>query len=390
MTVSRLGAGDTAIEPTIIDAKGDLIVGAAADTPSRFAAGNNGESLVADSGATNGLRWQINQSAGKNKIINGDFAINQRNFTSNTGTGTYNFDRFYQINGGSSGTLTVTPQTFTAGTAPASGYESTNFLRAVTASGANANTFALIEQKIEDVRTFAGQTITVSFWAKAGSGTPSISVEVEQNFGSGGSSPVYTAAPAKTTISTSWVRYSATINVPSISGKTIGTGSATIIGFWLSGGSDFNTRANSIGLQNATFDLWGIQAESGSVATAFQTATGTIQGELAACQRYYIRYTGDNNDLLSPTGIQSSATAAAIPLPVPVVMRTDPTVIEYANVRLLDTQGAQTITALVIGTDTTNEIVSLGVTTSGGGTATRPVFIGANANAAYIGIGAEL
>jgi hypothetical protein len=33
--------------------------------------------------------------------------------------------------------------------------------------------------------------------------------------------------------------------------------------------------------------MWGLQVESGSVATAFQTATGTLQGELSACQRYY-------------------------------------------------------------------------------------------------------
>jgi len=45
----------------------------------------------------------------------------------------------------------------------------------------------------------------------------------------------------------------------------------------------------AIGLQNNTIDIWGVQIEAANTATAFQTATGTIQGELAACQRYFQR-----------------------------------------------------------------------------------------------------
>lgn len=234
--------------------------------------------------------WNVGfGQAGKNKIINGDFSINQRAFTSNTVSGAFNFDRFFQLQGGTSGTLTITPQTFTAGTAPVAGYEATNFVRCVTAAGVNTNTYALLEQKIENVRTFAGQTVTASFWVKAGSGTPNISVELEQSFGSGGSASVFTSV-TKQAITTSWVRYSFSVAIPSISGKTIGTGSSLILGIWLSGGSDFNTRSNTIGLQNNTFDIWGVQVEYGAKMTPFQTATGTIQGELAACRRYLPAY----------------------------------------------------------------------------------------------------
>jgi hypothetical protein len=54
MSTGRLGAGDTAIQPTILNAKADLLTATAADTPARLAVGNDGETLVADSSATTG------------------------------------------------------------------------------------------------------------------------------------------------------------------------------------------------------------------------------------------------------------------------------------------------------------------------------------------------
>jgi hypothetical protein len=46
-----------AIQNTIVDAKGDLITATAADTPARLAVGSNGETLVADSSTSTGLKW---------------------------------------------------------------------------------------------------------------------------------------------------------------------------------------------------------------------------------------------------------------------------------------------------------------------------------------------
>lgn len=46
-----------AIQNAIIDAKGDLIVGTAADTPARLAVGTNGYVLTADSAETAGIKW---------------------------------------------------------------------------------------------------------------------------------------------------------------------------------------------------------------------------------------------------------------------------------------------------------------------------------------------
>jgi len=57
MSTGRLGAGDTAIQPTIFDAKGDLLTATAADTPARLAVGANDTVLTADSSTATGLKW---------------------------------------------------------------------------------------------------------------------------------------------------------------------------------------------------------------------------------------------------------------------------------------------------------------------------------------------
>lgn len=54
-----------AIQNAIIDAKGDLIVGTAADTPARLAVGTNGHVLTADSTAASGVKWAAAAAGGK-------------------------------------------------------------------------------------------------------------------------------------------------------------------------------------------------------------------------------------------------------------------------------------------------------------------------------------
>jgi len=228
--------------------------------------------------------------AGKNKLINGDCTINQRAFTSSTTSGTYGFDRQYFTT--SDGTVTYSAQTFTPGTAPVAGYEAKNYARIVTTAQTLTTAFSRYRSMLENVRNFAGQTTTYSFWAKAASGTPKIAIELVQSFGTGGSpSANVNTYIGQVTLSTSWARYSVTVNVPSISGKTIGTTDNTSsmwCEMWVSAGSSFDSRTGTLGIQTNTFDIWGLQWEYGAKATPFQTASGgSIQGELAMCQRYY-------------------------------------------------------------------------------------------------------
>jgi hypothetical protein len=61
-TVSQAPFEETdpnAINKTILDAKGDLVVASAADTPAKLAVGSDGQVLVADSTAPYGVKWTL-------------------------------------------------------------------------------------------------------------------------------------------------------------------------------------------------------------------------------------------------------------------------------------------------------------------------------------------
>lgn len=245
-----------------------------------------GEVLTAADMNTVGAICSTSVTGFKNAIINGDFSVNQRAFTSTTTNGQYGFDRWRL--GASDGTVTYSTQAFTLGN-QISGQEPINFARIVTTGQTSSTAEASLIQPIESVRTFAGQTVTISFWAKANTGTPKIAIEWQQRFGSGGSpSSIVFTYGGQVTLSTTWARYSVTFAVPSISGKTIGTdanSSSCWMHLFVSAGTGLNSRTGSLGIQTNTFDIWGVQVEAGSVMTVFERRP--IQVELALCQRYF-------------------------------------------------------------------------------------------------------
>lgn len=334
-------------------------------------------------------------SESKNLLINGDFTINQRNFTSIT-SGAYCFDRWYTQHG--TGTITASAQAFTAGDGPTD-YQPVNFFRMVTSGMSGTGAFALVSQKVEDVRNLAGQTATISFWAKAGSGTPAISVEFEQGFGTGGSpsATVNTIGVNKITLtgSTAWTRYSATVSIPSITGKTIGTAlntSSLTVNFWVSAGTNFNARTGSLGIQSNTFDIWGVQLEEGSTATPFSRATPTLQSELAACQRYYYRQGGENAvQVFTPAGYADQTTTAIFNIVLPVRMRTAPTSLEFSTLWASSGPSNTAITNLTFLSSTSSTLARVYGTVAGGLTAFRSYeLLAANSTAGFVAVSAEL
>jgi len=204
----------------------------------------------------------------KNKLINGEFDIWQRG-TTFSATG-YTADRWLLQADGSGATRSITQQTFTPGN-PVTGYEPTYYLRYNQSVAGTSATYNLLDQRIEDVRTFAGQIITVSFWAKASSPI-TLTSQINQAFGSGGSAEVNAVGVNGFDLSSSWQRFSYTGTVASISGKTIGTNSYLVF--------RFNFPINT----TFTVDIWGVQVERGSIATEFEQRF--IGDELRLCQRY--------------------------------------------------------------------------------------------------------
>ena len=255
--------------------------------------------------------------AGKNKIINGDFGIWQRGTSFSNPVGVYTSDRWLiEYDASGSTTKSVTQRTFTPGTAPVTGYEGTYYAEFACTVAGSGGTYNLFEQRIEDVRVFANQTITYSFWAKAAANTTIPSVQIRQNFGSGGSASVDTTINSSLAVTTAWQRFTGTVTVPSVSGQTIGTGSYLRFAIFCP--------------INATYTLnfWGVQLEAGSVATPFTTATGTLSGELQACQRYYYQlsasFASDPYTYFSGNGYAATTTIARAFIPLPVSMRTTP------------------------------------------------------------------
>jgi len=220
----------------------------------------------------------------RNKIINGGFDIWQRG-TSQTSSGYGSDDRWFNENLGS--TKTASRQTFTLGQTDVPANPK-YFSRTVVTSVAGVANYASKKQSIEGVTTFAGQSATLSFWAKADA-AKNIAVEFVQAFGTGGSPSATITSIGVTTfaLTTTLQRFTVTISIPSISGKTLGTNAddCLVANFWFDAGSNYNARTNSLGQQSGTFDIANVQLEAGSSPTPFEQRP--IGMELDLCRRYF-------------------------------------------------------------------------------------------------------
>jgi hypothetical protein len=300
---------------TAIDAKGDLVAGTGADTFSRLAAGSNGETLVADSSTSTGLRYQGSMAAGRNFFINGGTDIWQRGTSIALTTSAYTSDRWqgYRAVAGSTVSRQVTGDTTNL---PFIQY----CARVQRDSGNTATNTIYLGQSLETVNSIplAGKTVTLSFYARAGANysTASNALSVLLRSGTGTDQNVITAGYTGSTnvisdtatLTTTWQRFTYTATIAA---------TATEVGLQLS-----NVPVGTAGAADY-YEVTGVQLEVGSVATQFSRAGATIQGELAACQRYYYQNALGVN--FFTTGAVYSGTSVRYTLINPVQIRTTPT-----------------------------------------------------------------
>jgi hypothetical protein len=371
MDFSWVAADDTnAIQNAIVDAKGDLIAASAADTPARLAVGNNGETLVADSSTSTGLRYQTGVNV--NNIINGGFDFFQRGTSSST-SGWTCADRWYNIVGG---TTTFSQDT----SVPTAAGVQYSYKWTTGASSSYGQFYTALDSAT--VKPLRGQAMAFSFWVKA-TGT-AFSGVLNADAAYSNSTDAYASQATGVTITgganitptSTWTRYTGTLTIPS---DAVGLKIGVV--------------PTSVQASGVVVYLAAVQLELGSVATTFKRAGGTIQGELAACQRYYFRtLTGNAYGRVSQYGNATGATNFVSWVQPPVPMRVIPTAIEFSSALGAGDGVAlvAAISAITLDGQTNNNYVGFSCTTSGLTTYRGYNIIGNASTTSYIAATAEL
>jgi hypothetical protein len=266
-------------------------------------------------------------NVGRNLLHNGMFNIQQRGAGPFTSPG-YTADRWraFIVSDTASFSLVALSDADRAAIGDeAAQYALQNVFTGNSATGA----FNEITQPIENVRRLGGKTITLSFWAKAASGTPSLGFNAFQGFGTGGSPSTAVQAQATgnlVTLSTTWTRYSTTLTIPSTSGKTLGTNNDhyTLLEIGFSSGATDSATFGGLGVQSGTIQLWGLQLEIGASLTPLEKIDPQI--DIANCKRFY--QAGNGQDL-EFSGYATAGLDTGHSVPLIPQMRATPTTVNY-------------------------------------------------------------
>jgi hypothetical protein len=300
------------------------------------------------------------QAAAKNYAINGGADIWQRG-TTFTDAVAYTADRWYQA----ASNVTTTQETTIV---------PTGFRYSVKGT-TTATTQPYWMQAIETSNAIllAGQTVTLSYYAAtSNSSNVLIRLDYSTNVDEAIAGTYTTIASNSVAATSTMSRVSATFAVPSTA-KTLRI---------LVGAAGSQTTG-------VTTSFTGVQLELGTTATTFSRAGGNIQGELAACQRYYFRYTGGNGSRFALGNVEST-TATQVPFFLPTEMRTQPSLsFTSVGVRYAGTSDV-TISTVGSGAYTVNMRVPLITVSSAVLTVGQAVILRGNAAPSIIEFNSEL
>jgi hypothetical protein len=274
----------------------------------------------------------------KNRIINGNMTISQRNGTSSvTPDNSYTLDRWGVFNSASS---KLTVQQDAGAVTPPVGFSDYLGVTSTSSYSISAGDYFFLSQQIEGFNTAdlsfgtaSASTVTLSFWVRSSlTGTFGGSL---QNGAQNRNYPFSYSIPSANTwtqisltiagdTSGTWIGATNGVGLRVIFGLGVGSNWSGTAGVWAVGGSNAiwsTTGATSVvGTNGATFYITGVQLEKGSTATSFDYRPyGT---ELSLCQRYY--------QLVKPTlaisADSSSNTILVGAASFPIQMRATPTV----------------------------------------------------------------
>jgi hypothetical protein len=242
------------------------------------------------------------QTGFKNRIINGDMRIDQRNSgasvtITNTFANTYVLDRWAGFG------IQASKFSIQQSTVAPAGFINSLVVTSLSAYSVLSNDIFRVSQVIEGLNiadlswgTANAQSITIGFWARS-SLTGTFSGSLLNSATDRSYVFTYTISSANT------YEY----KIVTIPGDTTGTwlttnGVGIRLGFSLGAGATYSTTAGSwvagaftsatgsvsvVGTSGATLYITGVQLEKGSVATPFEFRS--IGQELALCQRYYVQ-----------------------------------------------------------------------------------------------------
>jgi hypothetical protein len=285
--------------------------------------------LAADGSATAQLS-SLNGGAlsgARNRIINGDMRIDQRNagasVTPGAASALYYVDRF-SVPASQASKCTI--QQNAGSVTPPSGFSHYLGFTSTSAYSITSSDYFGIQHRIEGFNFFdfafgtaSAKQLTLSFWVRS-----SLTGTFGVNFQNGGQARSYGATYTINAANT-WEQKTITIAGDSSGTWASDNTAGLILTFGLGIGSTYNIASGSwqtttspngfgttgatsvVGTNGATFYITGVQLEAGSVATPFERRS--YGQELALCQRYFEKSYEINT---KPGTVTSSATSISV------------------------------------------------------------------------------